>query len=337
MDILQDPFGRKIDYARLSLTDHCNLHCAYCRPKQVGNGMRQSTEANSQNGLSNQLSVEEWSRLIKALADLGIRKLKLTGGEPLLYPGFAEVLRISKQTAGIEQVTLTTNGLYLQQYLPLCEELKINGINISLDALDDSLYQTITGRSGATQVLEAIRESVARGLTTKVNAVIIPGLNETEILPLAALAEALPVAVRFIEMMPLGEGGRYGRMTGEQIRRRLEAVYPHWQNDDNTWGNGPATYRKAAEMMGSIGFIDPVSHAFCDRCNRIRIQSNGDLQLCLVRDRATALRPFLTVDNPHGLRSAIVEAIRQKPAAHDFQNTDREQPSKQRAMWQIGG
>ncbi|MDO5100812.1 MAG: GTP 3',8-cyclase MoaA [Eubacteriales bacterium] len=343
MDILQDPFGRRIDYARLSLTDRCNLHCQYCRPALTAD--RQSDEASCvrdersapQTSLCDLLSVAQWQRLIEALAALGIRKLKLTGGEPLLYPGFTEVLRISKATSGIEQVTLTTNGLYLQSFLPLCEEVGIDGINISLDALDDGLYQQITGRSGAGQVLSAIHDSVARGLTTKVNAVIIPGVNESQILPLAALAEKLPIAVRFIEMMPLGEGGRYGRISGGEIRRRLEAVYPNWQTDTNTWGNGPATYRKAVGMQGSIGFIDPVSHAFCDRCNRIRIQSNGDLQLCLVRDQATSLRPLLTAEDPNELKQTIATAIRQKPAAHDFQNTDRQQPSKHREMWQIGG
>ncbi|MDD7267202.1 MAG: GTP 3',8-cyclase MoaA [Lachnospiraceae bacterium] len=330
MDILQDPFGRRIDYARLSLTDRCNLHCAYCRPKQG--------EASPSCPPKRQLlTPREWHRLIEVMAELGIRKLKLTGGEPLLYPEFDEVLRIAKQTEGIEQVTLTTNGIKLAEHLPLCKEVGINGINISLDALDEELFYTITGRHGAKQVLAAVQASLDVGIPTKLNAVIIPGINESQILPLAALAETRPLAVRFIEMMPLGIGGRYGRVNGEEIRRRLEEVYGPLTEDETKRGNGPARYLRAAGMKGSIGLIDPVSHAFCGQCNRIRIQSNGDLQLCLVQDSAISLGQVIKEKDRDRLRAAFSRAIRQKPAAHDFENTLAAQPAKSRQMWQIGG
>lgn len=321
-----DGFGREIDYMRISVTDCCNLRCRYCMP----NGMRLTERADI-------LSYGELLRVCAAAVDLGITKFKITGGEPLARAGCAEFIRALKALPGAEQVTLTTNGLLLAPHLEELREAGIDGINISLDTTDDAQYRRLTGYGGdgATELLALAERCAAEGIRTKINAVL---LAETagEITELAAIAETLPIDVRFIELMPIGAGAGVRGYDPDMALRELRARWPDLAPTDERRGNGPARYWKSARLIGRIGFIDAVSHKFCESCNRVRLTSEGLLKPCLCYGAGTDLRALLRggADDAK-LRAALAEGIKNKPAAHCF--SDREKITERRGMSEIGG
>lgn len=322
---MRDSFGREINYLRLSITDRCNLRCRYCMPDE-------GVPSTAHDEL---LHYEELLRVAAAAVTLGIDRFKVTGGEPLMRRGCTGFIRSLKALPGIRQVTLTTNGLLLSPLLDELCDAGLNGVNISLDTLDNAQYQRLTHRTHtADEVLHAIHLCAAR-LPTKVNAVLLPETAD-QLLPLAELAQTLPVDVRFIERMPLGTAETGQTTSADAALDCLRARWPQLKPITEPRGNGPARYFRAPELRGCIGLIDAVSHKFCDCCNRLRLTSTGLLKPCLCYEQGIDIKPLLRGGaDDTTLRDAICAAILQKPAAHCF--AQRENITEHKSMNQIGG
>ena len=315
-----DQFGRKIDYIRMSVTDRCNLRCRYCMP-ECGVEMVPHSDI---------LTFDEIIRLTELFASLGISKVKITGGEPLVRKGISGLIRQIKEVPGIEQVTLTTNGVAIGQRPELAKELAeagISGINISLDTLKEDRYEAITGSRSLEEVKRAIEACCSvPELTVKINAVTLADYNLDEIAELAALAKDRNLDVRFIEMMPVGLGRNFPGYTQEQVLERLREAYGtvvpcsgSGKESDVCSGNGPAVYYCADGFRGRIGFISAVSHMFCESCNRVRLTSEGFLKPCLqYADGADLRGPLRNGADEETLRGIIEGCIRRKAACHRF-------------------
>ena len=323
---MRDALGREINYMRLSVTDRCNLRCRYCMPAE-------GVPATAHTDI---LRYEELLRVAQAAVSLGIDRFKVTGGEPLVRRGITDFIRSLKALPGVRQVTLTTNGLLLPSLLDGLLDAGLDAVNISLDTRDNAQYQFIT-RSGHTadEVLHAARLCAGR-LPTKINAVL---LSETaaQLVPLARLAEELPVDVRFIERMPLGAAdASASEPAHKETIDLLRAAWPDLASVQKRCGNGPARYYASAKLNGCVGLIEAVSHAFCASCNRVRLTSTGLLKPCLCYEQGTDLKPLLRggADNA-ALRDAIEQAVRGKPAAHCF--AERQAVTERKSMNQIGG
>lgn len=318
-----DRFGRTIDYLRLSVTDRCNLRCRYCMPHDVPFVEHESI-----------LRFEEILRVCGIAARLGIRHLKVTGGEPLVRKGCAQLVSRLKAIEGIETVTITTNAMLLNRYLPQLADAGLDGVNISLDTLNRERYAAITGTDGLPTVLEAVDSALAAGIRTKINCVPLASTPMDELLEVVALAEARPLDVRMIEMMPIGSGADFASADLEELLRRLNEKYPDLHESDRKRGFGPANYYESTALRGSIGLIRAVSRSFCDRCNRIRLTSEGYLKLCLCHGTGVDLRALLRNGaDDERLYTVMEQAIFSKPAQHSFGAA----VSETRAMSQIGG
>ncbi len=321
---MKDSFGREIDYMRISLTDRCNLRCIYCRP-----------ETQEYIPHSEILRYEEILKVCRAAVISGINKFKVTGGEPLMRKGAVEFIGVLKSTEGVNCVTLTTNGLLLESALPALAEAGIDGINISLNSLNDSTYESITGRPGAKTVLKAVKACAESGVKTKINAVLLQR-NADELLSIAALVEALYADVRFIELMPLGGGAELCGMSGAQAISVLKECYPDLERSDEIRGNGPAVYYTSALLKGRIGIIAPNSSSFCTSCSRVRLTSTGKLKPCLCYQDGIDLKPVLRRGGSETeLSEAIKHAVNNKPAGHCF--NDVKKVTERSAMNRIGG
>lgn len=323
---MTDRFGRTIDYMRVSVTDRCNLRCKYCMP----HGVRLARHCDL-------LTYEELLRVCRTAVGLGIVKYKLTGGEPLLRRDFAEFAARIKGINGVEQVTLTTNGLLLVPQLDALCSAGLDGVNISLDTLRNEKYKNVTGTDGvrAETVRQAVELCARRGLRVKVNAVL---LAETlgDIVPLASLARQLPVDVRFIELMPIGEGAAVQGVSAELALNLLRRQWPDLAPTAEKRGNGPARYYASRELTGRIGLISAISHCFCASCNRVRLTSTGLLKPCLCYDTAEDLRTLLRGGaSDSELEAAIRKTIEKKPQAHCFSRM--QDVTEHRSMSQIGG
>ncbi len=329
---MKDQFGRNIDYIRISVTDRCNLRCRYCMPACGVESVPHSEI----------LTFGEIVRLTERFAEMGIRKVKITGGEPLVRRGVLDLIREIKQVSGIEDVTLTTNGILIGQQPGLVRELSeagISGINISLDTLKEERYETLTGTDGLDDVMKALDACcAAEGLKVKVNAVTLAEYNWDEVEDLAELAKDRNLDVRFIELMPMGLGSRFGCYSQDWILKRLEKAYGPAEADSGPKdGNGPAVYYRFRDFCGRIGFISALSHQFCSSCNRVRLTSEGILKPCLQYAGGTDLRQLLREGaDDETLREAIRAAIYHKPQQHHFLDEETEDAEK-RAMSLIGG
>lgn len=323
---MTDQYGRTIDYMRVSVTDRCNLRCKYCMP----NGIQLVRHCDL-------LTYEELLRICRAATGLGIVKIKLTGGEPLLRPGFTTFFAEVKALDGIQQVTLTTNGLLLSRYLDDLQHEGIDGINISLDTLRDTAYEAVTGICGVKvkTVCKAITLCILRGIPVKVNAVLMADTVE-DIVPLASLAQQMPVDVRFIELMPFGESGALKGVSTDFALGLLRRKWPDLTPTDEKRGNGPARYYASGALMGRIGLIAAISHRFCGSCNRVRLTSTGLLKPCLCYDTAEDLSALMRGGaSDEELGGAIRRAVEEKPQAHCFGLV--QDMTKHRCMSRIGG
>lgn len=323
---MTDQYGRKIDYLRVSITDRCNFRCIYCMP----NGIDCVKHAQV-------LSYEEFLRLCRIAVELGITKFKVTGGEPLVRKGCAEFIRKLKSIPGVEQVTLTTNGVLLHDQLDGLLEAGLDAVNISLDTLNEERFKAITGysKNGVEEVLSVLEECCERGLKTKINAVLQTD-TIAEAAQMVKIAERLPVDVRFIELMPIGYGISMKRVSPDEILKKLHEIYPDLEMTEEKRGNGPAHYLGSSRLKGKIGFIDAVSHRFCSECNRIRLTSTGLLKPCLCYDISTDLRSLLRSSaDDTALSAAMRECISKKPRAHCFDELS--EITEQKTMSQIGG
>ena len=322
---MRDALGREINYMRLSVTDRCNLRCRYCMPME---GVPPTTHGDI-------LRYEELLRVAQAAVSLGIDRFKVTGGEPLVRRGITDFICSLKALPGVKQVTLTTNGLLLPSLLDGLLDAGLDAVNISLDTRDNAQYQAITRSSHtADEVLHAVRLCAGR-LPTKVNAVLLPE-TAAQLIPLARLAEELPVDVRFIERMPLGVTDIAAEPVHREVIGRLRAVWPDLAPVHERCGNGPARYFASSGLRGCIGLIEAVSHAFCASCNRVRLTSTGLLKPCLCYETGSDLKPLLRGGaDDVALRDAIEQAVRGKPAAHCF--AERQAVTERKSMNQIGG
>jgi cyclic pyranopterin phosphate synthase len=267
----------------------------------------------------NILRYEEILRICEAAARLGIRIIKMTGGEPLVRKGCVDFIKALKSLPGIERVTLTTNAVLLEPYINILAGIKLDCVNISLDSLDAATYARITGRDAFPSVWCSLRKAVESGLRVKINCVPIRGVNENDILPIARLAEEYPIDARFIELMPTTSGGHMDGITGAEVFARLLSAYPDLTPDAAVRGFGPARYYKSGKLKGGIGFINALGDCFCPGCNRVRLTSEGFLKLCLYHDGGLDLRIMIRSGaNDAEIESAIAGAIYNKPERHLF-------------------
>ncbi len=322
-----DGNGRNIDYIRISLIDRCNLRCVYCMPKQ-GVELVPHKEI---------LDYEEILRLTKIFAGLGISKIKLTGGEPLVRRNVAHLVKELKSIPGISQVTITTNGVLLEEQMKSLSEAGIDGINLSLDTLDREVYQKIARRDEFERAMRGFQEALKYPeIPLKINCVPM-GIEGQDILSVAELAKAYPVHVRFIEMMPIGLGKQFEFHSEESILAGLRKRYGEYQMFEGTLGNGPGHYYTFEGFYGKIGFISAISHKFCNRCNRVRLTSQGYLKSCLQYDIGTDLKVLLRGGaSDEEIREVIETVILKKPSGHHFAE-HTEDHDEAHLMAQIGG
>lgn len=325
---MKDKVGREIEYLRISITDRCNLRCVYCMP-EGGINLMDSSEL---------MTFEEIEKVVKACAALGVSKIRITGGEPLVRKNAAVLVSKLKAIEGIEEVSMTTNGILLSEQLSKLIAAGLDRVNISLDTLHNDRYYEITRGGELSKVLSAVDQSVKAGLITKLNTVIIRDFNYDEIMDFVKLAEDLPVSVRFIELMPIGQGKDYKSVTTEEIRKTI-LKERHLDPFKQVKGNGPAVYYKTYKSKGSIGFISPLSHEFCDSCNRVRLTAEGFLKLCLHWNLGINLKGVLRQGCSLMELSEIIEkAVREKPNHHEFMmSKDNKVDYDTRKMVQIGG
>jgi len=320
---MRDALGRVIDYMRVSITDRCNLRCSYCMPQDLPFLSHDDI-----------LRYEEILRVCAAAGRLGIKTIRVTGGEPLARKGCVDFIRRLKAVSGIERVTMTTNGILLEPYIDELAELKLDGLNISLDSLNAKTYQTLTGQDVFPQVWKSLNRAVEAGLRVKVNCVPIRGQNEGDLIPMARLAETLPVDVRFIELMPAAGGGGLEGISSEEILATIRTQYPDLIPDPSVRGFGPARYYTSGRLKGGIGFIHAISDHFCANCNRLRLTSEGFLKLCLHHGNGLDLREMLRDGaSDTDIGAAIAKTVYEKPERHRF----GESPAGIKKMSQIGG
>ncbi|WP_304094474.1 GTP 3',8-cyclase MoaA [Phascolarctobacterium succinatutens] len=304
---MYDQYNRKIDYLRISLTDRCNLHCRYCRPEV--------SEHVPHNEI---LRYEELLRICRAALQLGIRKFKITGGEPLLRKGCRDFIASLKQLDGVEQVTLTTNGTLLAQQLPELIKAGVDSINVSLDTLDAAYYKELTGGS-LSSVLQALQELHVAGIPFKLNCVPLAENGPADIMQLLKLANDYNAPLRFIELMPLDCNTNLQGLSGSEIRSLLEQAGLQLQPDAQRYGNGPASYWRIRGYKMPVGFIEPLHNKFCAVCNRVRLTSVGMLKPCLYSDEGMNLKHLLRDGGSDAdLLQAMQEIIYAKPAGHSF-------------------
>ena len=295
---MTDSFGREIDYLRISVTQRCNFRCAYCGAAQPD---------------TDELSPEQFAVFARAFARAGIKKIRLTGGEPLVRGDIDRIARLVAEEAKPETLAVTTNGFLLAEKAKLLKDSGVDRVNISLDTLDPDCFRKMTGSGSLDAVLEGLRAALAAGFRrVKINVVPVRGVNEDGLGDLVALAKEFPLDVRFIELMPLeGDGGHGAKLIPtDELLSRFEGLEP---TDDP---DGVAECYTAPGFRGRIGFISPITKKFCRDCSRIRLLSNGQVKPCLGRPEVFDLRPFL--DDEQKLYEEIVGVIKNKPAGHDF-------------------
>lgn len=307
-----DPFGRPITYLRVSVTDRCNFRCSYCMAEEMTFLPREEL-----------LTLEELDRLCGVFIELGVRKLRITGGEPLVRRGVLTLFRALHrhlEAGRLDEVTVTTNGALLARYAGELAACGVRRINVSLDSLDSRRFRDLTRLGRLDEVLAGIAAAKRAGVHVRINAVALAGLNDAEFDAMVAWCGSEGHDLAFIEAMPLGETGpeRVAHwMSVEAVRRRLAERWTLQDVDYRT--AGPARYVWVAETGGRIGFITPYSHNFCESCNRVRLTCTGMLYLCLGREDAADLRgPLRTGEGNAAVRAAILSAIARKPSGHDF-------------------
>ena len=321
---MKDQYGRTIDYLRVSITDRCNLRCRYCMPHGV-----------EWIPMEEILTLEEITEVCRQAASLGIRKVKITGGEPLVRKGCTNLIGMLTSLPGIEQVTLTTNGILLSNYVEELKRQGLHAVNVSLDTLRPDTYTKITGFPELSHVLDGIRAAENCQIPVKVNTVLQRGVNDTEWRELALLAKEHPIDVRFIELMPVGHGKDLVSVPNPEIQEKLTAAFGPLTLDSRSHGNGPARYYHIEGFRGSIGFISAIHRKFCSQCNRIRLTSTGELKPCLCYGDHISIKKALRTGSSEDVRQLLTQAIFQKPAAHCFETISAVTETNE--MSRIGG
>lgn len=320
---MRDMYNRKINYLRISITDRCNMRCVYCMPEE---GILKKNHKDI-------LTHEEIIEIVKAAAKLGVNKIRLTGGEPLVKKNIIELISEISQIEGINDLSLTTNGVLLKDRLIELKAAGLTRINLSLDTLDPDKYKTITRGGDLKPVLESIQMALEENMIPlKINVVLIGGFNVNEIADFVELTRSNPIHVRFIELMPIGEASDWNRdkfVSNETVLKTVKLI-PVDREDKGS----PATYYKLKDGAGKVGLINPISCSFCSECNRLRITSDGKIKPCLHSDEEIDLMHIVRNDLEH-LGNKLLEAVKRKPENHNINEIDY-QPIK-RNMNRIGG
>jgi cyclic pyranopterin phosphate synthase len=327
-----DAYNRPISYLRISVTDRCNLRCIYCMPPG-GVAPRSHEEI---------LSYEEIATIVRAAADLDISKIRLTGGEPLVRLGLVDLVHMIAQVPGVDDVAMTTNGILLSRYAAALAEAGLQRVNISLDTLRPERFRHITRRGQLEDVLAGMEAAQAAGLAPiKINTVVIRGMNDDEVVDLARKTAELAWNVRFIELMPVGNGmltdggWRERVVTAKEIRRQIELSLGALEPAKMSAGSGPARYYRLPGASGTLGFITPISEHFCYQCNRLRLTADGQLRPCLLSDDEIDLRtPLRQGAKVEHIRDLLLRGIGNKPMNHHL---DQCQLPENRVMSEIGG
>jgi len=309
--MLIDPFQRKISYVRVSVTDRCDFRCTYCMSEDMEFLPKKDV-----------LSLEELDRLCKAFIDLGVKKLRITGGEPLVRKNIMQLFSNlgKKLDQGLEELTLTTNGSQLDRYAKDLFDNGVRRINVSLDSLEKKKFKKITRIGDLDKVINGIMVAKKAGLKIKINTVAFKGINDNEILNLVNWCGENKFALTFIEVMPMGKIGekradQYMPLT--EVKSLIQTKYS--LTEDSLRTGGPARYVHCHETDQKIGFITPHTHNFCELCNRVRITCTGEMYMCLgQQDKADLKTPLRKSENDQLLKDVIYEAISRKPKGHDF-------------------
>jgi GTP 3',8-cyclase len=329
---LLDPFGRAITYLRVSVTDRCDFRCVYCMSEDMAFLPKRDL-----------LTLEELDRICSAFVDYGVRKLRITGGEPLVRRDIMKLfgsLSRHLEAGALDELTVTTNGSQLSRYAKELAACGVERINVSIDTLDEGKFRRITRWGDLSKVMQGLDAAQAAGLKVKINTVALKGVNEDEIETLLQWAHGRGMDLTLIEVMPLGEidGQRIDQFLPlSLVRARLAAHYTLEDLDDRT--GGPARYVRIKETGGRLGFITPMTHNFCESCNRVRLTCTGQLFMCLGQEDAADLRmPVRASETNDLLDRAIVDAISRKPKGHDFVIDRRHaRPALSRHMSVTGG
>ncbi|MGB0466916.1 MAG: GTP 3',8-cyclase MoaA [Pontibacterium sp.] len=326
---LIDGYGRKIDYIRLSVTDRCDFRCVYCMAEDIQFLPRAKV-----------LSLEELAALGEAFVSLGIKRIRLTGGEPLVRRGIVDLVARLSALPGLDEVTLTTNGSQLSKFARPLKAAGLKRINVSLDSLDPQRFARMTRRDRLHQVLAGIDTAVETGFERiKLNAVVMKNHNADEILTLVEYAQQRNIDISFIEEMPLGQVQTHDRKqvycSSDDVRQVVESAYTLLPSTDTT--GGPSRYYRIPGAQGRVGFISPHSHNFCSSCNRLRVTAEGRLLLCLGQENSVDLRAVLRryPGEPQRIKALILDAITRRPEGHRFAEDDA--PQVLRFMNMTGG
>lgn len=331
-NIMTDPFGRDVTYLRVSVTDRCDFRCTYCMSEDMTFLPRKDL-----------LSLEELDRLCSAFVHKGVKRIRLTGGEPLVRKNIMGLVRsLSRhlETGALEEITISTNGSQLVKYATELADCGVKRVNVSLDTLSTNKFHDITRRGRLGQVMEGIDAAKKAGLAIKINMVALNGFNDHEIIPMMKWAHGEGMDLTMIETMPMGEidGDRNELyLPLSKVRETLRETYT--LSDIPYKTGGPARYMEVAETGGRLGFITPLTHNFCESCNRVRLTCTGTLYMCLGQDDAADLRaPLRESEGDELLNAAIDEAILRKPKGHDFIiDRNNKGPAVSRHMSLTGG
>jgi cyclic pyranopterin phosphate synthase len=327
--LLTDAFRRPITYLRISVTDRCNLRCTYCMPEA---GLPWIPKPQI-------LTFEEIERIVRAAASAGVRSIRLTGGEPLVRRDLAELVKRLAAIDGIDDIALSTNGLLLAEHAESLAAAGLRRVNVSLDSLRPERFESIARRPGLERVLAGIDAAIAAGLAPlKLNCVVMRGQNDDELAEFAALTLARPIFVRFIEVMPVVENAGEQRdlyVSSDEILERVRTI-GRLEPSPGPGGNGPARYFAFPGAPGAVGVISPLSHDYCDTCNRVRLTADGRLRLCLFGDHEIDLRtPVRAEASLEDLAALFHGGMLIKPERHHLRLG--EAGSRMRAFSEIGG
>jgi len=310
---LIDPFHRPISYLRVSVTDRCDFRCTYCMAEHMTFLPKKEL-----------LTLEELDRLCSTFVGMGVEKLRITGGEPLVRKGimtFFTAMARHLESGALKELTLTTNGSQLERFAPELAAMGVRRVNVSIDTLDETKFAAITRWGRLPQVLKGIEAAQAAGMRVKINAVALKGFNEDELFPMIEWCAREGHDLTFIEVMPMGEMGEDTRLDQywplKDLRARLAKRYTLTDLAERT--GGPARYVRLEETGSKVGFITPLTHNFCESCNRVRLTCTGELYMCLGQEDMADLRAPLRNSNDNALlEQAIRNAIARKPKGHDF-------------------
>lgn len=315
---LIDSFGREIRYVRLSVTDRCNLRCTYCMAEDMVFLPK-----------SKVLSLEEMALVSKAFVALGVEKIRLTGGEPLVRNGIVKLAQQINELEGLRELVMTTNGVLLDKFARPLKDAGVSRLNISIDSLQEERFKTLTRFGQLDDVLRGIDAARSAGFEKiKLNAVVLNGVNDDEVISLTEFAVNHGLDISFIEEMPLGEISSHVRtntaLSSLTIREQLESVFSLQEHSHHDPASGPSRYLNIANSNSKVGFISPMSNNFCASCNRVRVTAEGLLLLCLGNEHSLDLRQIVR-DHPNdlsALKDAIIGSMQRKPERHYFDPND---------------